>query len=648
MLAPVVIHLINRMRHKPQPWAAMRFLTAATQASTSHAKLRQLLILLFRVMAVAMLLFFLARPLAGGWMGWMLASAPDTILILLDRSASMEKKVDSSTSRREHALKLLAQAAAQFQGTSHIVLIDSATRTAQQIQKGSLLLEPSITGSTDTAADYPALMQSAFDYLVENRAGSTEIWIASDLQRSNWHPDDPRLKAVMKQLVSLPQKLRFRMMTEGAASGENISIALQDATRRSAGGGSQLELTLDFQRSRPAPEGVPLKFNLDGSESSQTINLEGQAMRWRNALALGAETATGWGSVTLPGDANLSDNSAYFIYGPETKLQATIVASDAARYFKTAVAVVAKDKQAATLITPAEVAGGKIDKSALVIWQGALPQGTQRSSLEAFVQDGGTAIFFPDNNITAGEFLGVTVGATETTEEDKPWHVGTFETQSGPLAKTREGMALPVRELEFHKRIKISQARQILASFEDGSPLLARQTLGKGELYVCASSPMPAWSNLGDGPVLVPMLERLMQQGAKRFQKDTVGICGQLPASLQNLKWDSLAGGSLRNPQLQAGVYRSGATLLAVNRPAEEDEPDVLETSELNRIFEGASFQLFSSGRNEKTALQGEVWRLFLFAMLFFLVAEGLLILPSRPATNGGARIPARKSEVPA
>src|SRR5678815_2320844 len=93
LLLPIIIHLVNRMRHRTVPWAAMRFLLKATQSSTSHAKLRQFLILALRTLAVIALILFLARPLAGGWLGWALAPAPDSILLLLDRSASMEARV---------------------------------------------------------------------------------------------------------------------------------------------------------------------------------------------------------------------------------------------------------------------------------------------------------------------------------------------------------------------------------------------------------------------------------------------------------------------------------------------------------------------------------------------------------------------------
>ena len=129
VLVPVVIHLITRLRHKPQPWAAMMFLVAASRASTSHAKLRQWLVLLFRVLAVLALILFLSRPLAGGWLGWAMAAAPDVILLVLDRSASMETKPgDGQPTRREQALRLFAEGAKPFERTSRLVLLDSALK----------------------------------------------------------------------------------------------------------------------------------------------------------------------------------------------------------------------------------------------------------------------------------------------------------------------------------------------------------------------------------------------------------------------------------------------------------------------------------------------------------------------------------------
>src|SRR3989442_12523094 len=89
-LVPVIIHLLNRIRYRSVNWAAMMFLMRQSRSSTHYAKLRQFLILACRVLAVVALVLAIARPLAGGWAGWMISPAPEVVLVLLDRSASME------------------------------------------------------------------------------------------------------------------------------------------------------------------------------------------------------------------------------------------------------------------------------------------------------------------------------------------------------------------------------------------------------------------------------------------------------------------------------------------------------------------------------------------------------------------------------
>ena len=88
---PVVVHLIHLYRRRQVQWAAMMFLLAAQRMNKGLSRLRQVLILALRVLAVAALILVVTRPLAGGWLG-LTGGAPDTVLVLLDRSASMEQQ----------------------------------------------------------------------------------------------------------------------------------------------------------------------------------------------------------------------------------------------------------------------------------------------------------------------------------------------------------------------------------------------------------------------------------------------------------------------------------------------------------------------------------------------------------------------------
>ncbi|MHB8522239.1 MAG: BatA domain-containing protein [Limisphaerales bacterium] len=634
VLLPVLIHLINRMRHRPQPWAAMRFLLFATQRSMSHAKLRQFLVLLFRVLAVLMLLLFLGRPLAGGWLGWALSPAPDAIVILLDRSASMETQLaGTTTTRREEALKLITQTAREFEGASHLILIDSALRAPQEIATAANLTELSSTGPTDTAADLPAMVQSAVNWLIENRAGTAEIWIASDLQHSNWQPDDTRWKSVIARLESLPQKVRVRLLALNQDAAPNVSVWLNEVGRRQRGDHAELQFVLDLRRSLVKSDAFPLTITLDGARSQVELSMDGPALRWRHAASLGARKTGGWGSVSLPADANLRDNTAFFVYGPETPLRASVVSADPpnSRYFQLAAAASTNGvRQPAELLSPRDLPDVRWAGDTLLVWQDALPSGPLAERVRTFVEEGGVVIFFPPGQGDTRRFNGVGWGEVQPAETGSSFRINRWDEEQGPLAKTDEGLSLPLAQATFQLRQLVVGQKSVLAAFTDGAPFLTRQSLGRGEVFFCASLPDPAWSSLGEGPVLVPLLQRLLQAGSRRLQQVASVACGELSAADLARRWEPVEANTPKDIRVHAGVYRSGNRLMAVNRPATEDDTEILESDQARRLFGSLPFQTLEERRGRSTSLQGEIWRLFLLGMLLFLLVEGLLIRPPR------------------
>jgi Aerotolerance regulator N-terminal len=642
VLLPVLIHLINRMRHRPQPWAAMQFLVSATRHSMSQAKLRQFLVLLFRVLAVLMLLLFLGRPLAGGWLGWALSPAPDAILVLLDRSASMATQVPGTErTRREQALQLIAQAARPFQGTSHLILIDSATRAPQEIAGLAQLASVSLTAATDTAADLPGMLQVALNWLVENQAGTAEIWIASDLQRSNWHPEDARWQSVVSQLEALPQKVRVRLLALTQAPARNHSVSVAEVLRRPEGG---LRVVVDLRRTGTAAGTLPLTLTLDGVRSEFEMPMAGSSVRWRHLVPLGDKPTGGWGSFSLPADANRRDDTACFVYGPATPLRATVVSADngESRYFELAAAAADQGgRRPAARLTPGELSATDWNRDTLLVWQDALPEGALAEKVRRFAEEGGVVIFFPPKPADSRRFNGAGWGEVETAGAGQGFRVMRWDEGQGPLAKTDEGFSLPLGRVTFRRRRMVVGQRNVLAAFTDGAPFLARQVLGRGEVFFCASLPGTDWSDLGQGPVLVPMLQRLLEAGARRLQQTASVACGELSAVDRTRRWESVDTTAPKDIRTQAGVYRSGKRLLAVNRPAAEDEPAVMPAAAVKGLFGRLPIQLWQERRGRSSSLQGEVWRWFLLAMLACLVIEGTLIRPAAPneASGRGGRM---------
>ena len=93
--APIVIHLLNLLRHRTQPWAATRFLFQARKSSSRISKLKRWITLLFRMLALAALAFMIARPMTGGDSLFSFSSgSPEVLVLVLDRSASMETRTE--------------------------------------------------------------------------------------------------------------------------------------------------------------------------------------------------------------------------------------------------------------------------------------------------------------------------------------------------------------------------------------------------------------------------------------------------------------------------------------------------------------------------------------------------------------------------
>ena len=87
--APVIIHLINLLRHRKVPWAAMEFLLASQRKYRTRVMLKQILLLLLRVAAVLGIVLAMAQPRWKTALGRMLGGAKTSHVVLLDDSYSM-------------------------------------------------------------------------------------------------------------------------------------------------------------------------------------------------------------------------------------------------------------------------------------------------------------------------------------------------------------------------------------------------------------------------------------------------------------------------------------------------------------------------------------------------------------------------------
>lgn len=630
---PVLIHLINKRRHKTVQWAAMQFLLKATRESRGKKKLRHLLVLTCRALAIAALAFAAARPVVSQLIGWGGGSI-DTVVLLLDRSASMEiKPGDGLASRRQIVIEKVRDAMARL-GPSRLVLIDSATGNPQEIPSPETLTDLAATAATDTAADFPALLTRAAEFLT-TLSGRSELWIASDLQLSNWMPEDGRWAATRAGLTEISGKPAIRVLSLTGPCAPNTSIRILDA-RHSEG-----EMLLDLEVLRAADSrgltSLPITTRIDGNRITENLRIPGQSLRFQKRIALPGGSLTGSGWISIPADGNPRDNSAFLAYGPVQPVKSIVVAppGEAADYLALAAAPPGFGDQRIQLIDPAAVATLATSDIASILWAAPLPTGPACDTLNRFLQSGGHVIFFPPGTPSDTSFADVKWSNPTEATVGKFFILKDWNHRDGPLRDGIDGTPIPAERLKaVLRQIPLGDAA-VLARWEDGEPAINRRIVGRGTAWFVGSLPDYTWSNLGDADVLLPAVQRIITAGADRFDAtylSTVGSDSAQPlAGETRIRVDDYGTQDPANVANEAGVFRFGERLLAVNRPAQEDDPEILTREQLDQVLEGTGFtQLDQAGQATDPSLSREVWRAFLIAVLFFLISEAILCLPKK------------------
>ena len=508
---PVIIHLINRRRHKTIQWAAMQFLLKASRQSRGKKKLRHILILTCRALGIAALALAAARPIASGLIGWGGGSI-DTVVLLLDRSASMEiKPGDGLDSRRQIIIEKIRDTMADL-GASRLVLIDSASTKPQEIPSPDILADISATAATNTAADFPSLLSRAAEFLSES-SGRAEIWLASDLQSSNWKPDDERWAAARASIASLPQKPAIRVLSLTGPTAADASIRLL-ASRRS---GDELLIDLEVLRSGQArgTSTIPLTTQLNGTRTTESLTLPGQSLRFQKRVALPADSATGHGWLSIPADGNPRDNAAFFAYGPDRPIKTLIVSppGETADYLALAAAPPDFENLTATRVDPAQAAAAITPDIAAILWAAPLPENAAYTAIESFLSSGGQVLFLPPAASSQLSFNNITWSDPTEAPSGKFFILQDWNHDDGPLRDGIDGTPVAANRLKaIRRQIPLGDATP-LARWEDGEPALIRRIFDHGTAWFLSTIPDYTWSNLGDADVLLPTVQRIIATG---------------------------------------------------------------------------------------------------------------------------------------
>ncbi len=654
-LLPVVIHLIHLHRRRAVRWAAMMFLRAAQRMNQGLSRLRQYLILALRVLAIAALIFMAGRPLAGGLLG-LTGGAPDTVLLLIDRSASMEQQnLATGQSKRAAGLASLAHAIDEAYATrSRFVVIDSATLATQEVADASALRALPTLGGTATSADIPALLQAALDHITANQTGRTDVWLLSDLRQKDWDASGGRWEALRAGFSALPG-IRFHLLSYPEPTPDNLAVLVERATRRS---GSQAELLLDLRVTRAGgpPDTaleIPLRVTLNGVSSTLNVTLkEKELVLQGQGIPLDQTTQTGWGLIELPADSNPADNRAAFVFGDPAPLHSVIVTSDdhVSLPLKAALTARLDPARAYTceVLPPERAAEIDWENTALIVWQAPVPKAADllHAQLTDHAASGRALLFLPPESPDDAPFAGLHWQDWTHATGESPARVEWWRNDADLLANTQAGTALPVGDLDLVKHAPVAGNGVPLARLPGNVPLLTRSAQENAtHVWFLGTLPGSSASSLArDGVVQFALLHRALNAGAgglgnARSRDAGPAALGPDPAAWTAVSDDPEPGLTAAERALRSGVFRKGENesdtqWVALNRPAAEDQTAALGRAAVEELFTGLDARYIEDTVDDSRSLASEIWRTFLLLMAAALLLEALLCLPGKRASE--------------
>lgn len=672
--APILIHLLLRRKSQRMRFSTVQFFVKKDEQSLRKRKLRNLFLLATRVLLFTLIVLAFARPYLPNRASALTAAKRREIVLILDRSASMQAG-DASPWRkaRDEAHRLIAG----LRPDDRVAVIASPGQSAGIPE----FLPPQVAekrvadlNATVAAGQLSDGLKQAVKAISTTRPENERaIYILSDLQRNG---------SINTGSVPLPRDVPVHVVDLGDRYLPNVSVAdLQPEARD----GSEAHTRVASYSEEVST--VKVNFSIDGKESSSTsVTVEPGGST--NVPCSIPSLAPGWHSVQARIDTKdglAADNTSYSVVFVPEPVQTVIVEPRKAEkpfqeesFFLAAAlapkagtpdeakSVFSLQKIAPDRFVEALKAGPARKSPELVIVPGLkqLPAGL-KESLRSYVTNGGGAILFLGPSVSANvyntelaDLLPARLDRVESTEaRESGWRIAEFNRNSPLFAPFKMPNSGNLLLAEFTQRFHLTAPADssIVAAFDDSAPFIVERKIGRGRVLLVNTTADTIWTDWQKHKTFVPWLHsaglylssrdsRRQKEPTSNFSTGTeldlnVGIKAQtfrvVDPNAKESAFVSDDEGVIRDVTLdQPGVYsiRDGngheIRRIAANLPTAESELSFMAPNEFEQQLVRASDPeptLAASLFAGDPARGKELWRMLLLVALGFLLFEPLL-----------------------
>jgi hypothetical protein len=693
---PILAHLLNRQQVKRTDWAAMQFLNRNLRVRSRQLRLRDILLLLLRCIALLFLVLALSRPIwQGGAGNWFSGEARAGVVIAVDASFSMEHGGKGVT-RFRRALDQVDVIGEHIRPGDPVSLIllggeDEVITHNMAFDRERFIALLEKVKPVPARLDLDSVPKRLKELLEDMEAPQKEAYFITDVQARDWKRVSARFQASLAELQEEAEIFLVPIL------GAPANLAVTDLELVSGvlrkGTTARYQATVRNCGTEPV-SGIEVQCRVEGVQidtktiplitvgSSETVSL---FVPFHNA---GPTRIT----AEISGDLLPTDNVRRVVAVVRDRVSVLCVDGsdgDAGRLLVAALLARGDGMQDEDYVVRSvpwiSLPSQQLDDVDVIILAD-VPEITpeQVNQFSRHVRQGNGLVWFAGENVKAAIWNERSANGTNPLLPAKlgqPMNTSTSFGAGRPLdpSMPSHSICLPLRSLPedlfsetlFLRRFEVQPSPSsfpILSLAGSGAPILLEHSLGRGHVFMFTTSAGTSWNNMAQTPVFPMLMQQIVTYlaGRKFEQPRVVGDSISLSYVEQPDATDAVFYtpsdetitvpvrehrnqfvAMLENSR-EAGFYEARGSIQAPGMPVavnvDQSESDVasLTATELNTNLEGTGVTVTASEAELAAAIETNrtgrsFWRNFMIAGLIFLLVESLFaerLRKRKPATS--------------
>ncbi len=664
---PILIHLFNLQRYQKVMFTNVRFLQQLLVQAKKQSRLRYFLVLIFRLLALAMLILAFAKPYIPVNPGASVGNQ-SIVSIYVDNSFSMEAEQDG-LSLLDHSRKVAQQIIKSFSPSTRFNLLtnDFEGRLLHFFNSSEVVRiidEIALSPRNRTLAQ---VQQRQYDLMRDVGAKNGSVFYISDFQ------------SVVGESMLKNDEFQHFFIPLSTTGSENISLDSCWFETPVQQPGQVLRLKAKVSNhGGQRYEKVPIKLMVNGTQRSlATVDLDPGSTLEAEFTFTQHETGLHVGFLELNDSPIVFDNRLFFSFSVLRTIQILSISDrQASPYLKT---LFSTD----SIFAFSEANVKKLNYSLLPAQQLVILDGLQKitdglsGELAKFVFNGGHLLVVPASLVEMQSYQGLLQelksgvflpgDTTRTRLEDvnllHPLYQDVFERDAAGKISLPPNTDFPWFTTYYKLQLPLGNPGEVVAGLRNGLPFLISTPLGEGSVWVLAAPLDTKSTNFPLHALFVPTLHKIALLSTPQHKiyhiigHDNATLAGAWAlSSTQSLRLTSadndfeiIPGHRVVNYRLylhgleqvaQAGNYFLSARNenflpLSFNYDRKESEQVFLSQAQIealaakNGITNFAVLNSYNKPVDQaisELSLGRQLWRYFIIVALLFLLAEGIAL----------------------